>query len=156
RRAAPAEGGAQTGHRGAMSYARLVADRDHPEAAGEQLLEQVVLFVVERRAAQVRDRRALHEGLAVARFLEVAIARAPDAIGDHAHRRLETDLLPLARVRGAVLHARRPGGMREQLERRSAFRTQVSLGDRRLGVALDGDQASLAMEDQLSAADAAV
>ena len=61
RRAAAPERGAQTGHRGAMSYPGLVADGDHPEAAGEQLLDQVVLFVVERRAAQVRDRRALHQ-----------------------------------------------------------------------------------------------
>jgi hypothetical protein len=33
RRAAPAEGGAQTGHRAAMSYPRLVFDRDDSQAA---------------------------------------------------------------------------------------------------------------------------
>ena len=49
---AAAERGAQTGHRGGVSYPRLVLDRDHAQAGREQLLDQVVLLVVERRAAQ--------------------------------------------------------------------------------------------------------
>jgi len=35
---AAAERGAQTGHRGAVSYPRLVLDRHHAQAAAEQLL----------------------------------------------------------------------------------------------------------------------
>ena len=50
-----AERGAQTGHRGAVSYPRLVFDRHHPQPAAEQLLDQVVLFVVDRRPAQGAD-----------------------------------------------------------------------------------------------------
>src|SRR4029453_5998347 len=61
RRAAAPERGAQTGHRGAMSYPGLVADRHHPQAAAEELLDQVVLFVVERRTAEVGHVGALHE-----------------------------------------------------------------------------------------------
>ena len=57
RRAAASERGAQTGHGGAMSYTGLVADANHAQTAGEQLLDQVVLFVVEGRAAEVRDWR---------------------------------------------------------------------------------------------------
>ena len=34
---------------------------DHAQAAGEQLLDEIVLFVVERRSAEVGDRRALHQ-----------------------------------------------------------------------------------------------
>src|SRR5438270_19129 len=51
RRTASSERGPQTGDRGAMSYAGLVLDLDDAER-GQQLLDQVVLFVVERRAAE--------------------------------------------------------------------------------------------------------
>ena len=54
RRAAASERGAQTGHRGAMSNAGLVLDL-HDAERGVELLHQVVLFVVERRAAEARD-----------------------------------------------------------------------------------------------------
>ena len=53
---AAAERGAQTGHRGAMSYPGLVLDRDHSQSAAEQLLDQVVLLVVDRRPAEGTDR----------------------------------------------------------------------------------------------------
>ena len=56
-RAAAAERGAQTGHRGAVSYARLVLDLDDAEAVNSFLM-QVVLLVVQRGAAEVRDARA--------------------------------------------------------------------------------------------------
>src|SRR4029079_5872902 len=52
--AAPARG-AQTGDRRAVSYAGLVLDLDDAER-GVQLLDEVVLLVVERRSAEVRDR----------------------------------------------------------------------------------------------------
>jgi hypothetical protein len=35
RSSAPAEGGAQTGHRAAMSYPSLVGHTDHAQASGE-------------------------------------------------------------------------------------------------------------------------
>jgi hypothetical protein len=57
RRPAAPERGAQTGHRGAVSYPRLIADRHHPKPAGVELFQEVVLFVVEGRAAEMCDRR---------------------------------------------------------------------------------------------------
>src|SRR4029453_18082429 len=50
-RAAPTERGPQTGDGRGVSYAGLVLDLDRPER-GEQLLDQVVLFIVEGRPAQ--------------------------------------------------------------------------------------------------------
>src|SRR4051794_21873957 len=54
RRAAATEAGSQTGNRAAVSYPRLVLDLQSAER-GEQLLDEVVLFVVQRRAAEARD-----------------------------------------------------------------------------------------------------
>src|SRR5437588_9216784 len=53
RSSAPAEGGAQTGHRAAMSYPRLVGHTNHPQAANEQFFDQIIFFVVERGAAEM-------------------------------------------------------------------------------------------------------
>ena len=50
-----AERGAQTGHRGAMSYSRLVFDRHDPQSAAEQLFNEVVFFVVDGGPAQRTD-----------------------------------------------------------------------------------------------------
>src|SRR4051794_21278732 len=129
--AAAAERGAQTGHRGAMSYPGLIADRDHAEAGGEQLLDQVVLFVVAGRAAEMGDGRELHRRLAVDLLDERAFARGPNAIGDHVHRRFELELLPRGRVRGAVLHRGQAVGMRDELVTGGAFRAEMAGGDRR-------------------------
>src|SRR3712207_7064031 len=52
--AAAPERGPQTGDRGGVSYAGLVLDLDRAERRPE-LLEQVVLLVVERGAAQVGE-----------------------------------------------------------------------------------------------------
>jgi hypothetical protein len=53
-RAAAAERGPQTGTRGAVSNTSLVLDL-HDSQTGEQLLDQIVLLVIERRPAEVRD-----------------------------------------------------------------------------------------------------
>ncbi len=47
-----AERGAQTGHRGGVSYPRLVLDRHHAQPAAEEFLDEVVLFVVDGRPAE--------------------------------------------------------------------------------------------------------
>jgi hypothetical protein len=39
RSSAPAKGGAQTGHRAAMSYPGLVGHTDHAQASGEQFFD---------------------------------------------------------------------------------------------------------------------
>jgi hypothetical protein len=38
-----------------MSYTRLVLDRDHPQSAAEQLLDEIGLLVVQRGPAQRAD-----------------------------------------------------------------------------------------------------
>ena len=61
RGAAAAERCAQTGHSGAMSYPRLIADANHAQPGGEQLFDEVIFFVVESRSAQVSNRGRLHQ-----------------------------------------------------------------------------------------------
>ena len=47
--------GAQTGHSGAVSYTGLVADTNHAQTRGKELLDHVILFVVQSRAAEMSD-----------------------------------------------------------------------------------------------------
>src|SRR5499427_9906146 len=56
RSSAPAEGGAQTGHRAAMSYPGLVGHTDHSQASSEEFFDQIIFFVIERGAAEMADR----------------------------------------------------------------------------------------------------
>src|SRR5205807_7744242 len=53
--AAPSEGRAQTGHGRAVSYTSLSADADHAQPGGKQCFDQIVLFIVESRTAQMGD-----------------------------------------------------------------------------------------------------
>src|SRR5207247_9381295 len=55
RSSAAAEGGAQTGHRAAMSYPRLVGNTDHPQAGGKKFFYEIIFFVVERGAIEIAD-----------------------------------------------------------------------------------------------------
>src|SRR5215470_14897917 len=57
RSSASSEGGAQTGHRAAMSYAGLVGHADHAQASGEKLFDKIIFFVIQRRASEMTDRR---------------------------------------------------------------------------------------------------
>ena len=56
RSSAPAKGGAQTGHRAAMSYPGLVGYTHHAQASGEQFFNEIIFLVIERRAAEMADR----------------------------------------------------------------------------------------------------
>ena len=75
RGAASSERGPQTGDRGAVSYAGLVLDLDDAER-GEELLDQVVLLVVERRAAEVARSPACGARLARRRLVLPGLRRA--------------------------------------------------------------------------------
>ena len=86
RRRPPAtERSAQTGHRGAMSYPGLVADRDNAQSAGESFSSGSSLHcpASRRRGARI-DGHCM--SAAVACLLEMALARGPHAIGHHVHR----------------------------------------------------------------------
>src|SRR5437763_15224433 len=65
RSSAAAEGGAQTGHRAAMSYPRLVGYADHPQAEGEQFSDEIIFFVIERSSAEMTDSRRVIDRRAV-------------------------------------------------------------------------------------------
>ena len=79
RRAASSERGPQTGDRGAVSYAGLVLDL-HDAERRHQLLDQVVLFVVERRAAEVADRHRAIRRVALLRLRPPSSRRASSTI----------------------------------------------------------------------------
>src|SRR6266480_4433220 len=74
RSSAPAEGGAQTGHRAAMSYPRLVGYADHPQAESEKFSDKIVFFDIERGAAEMTDRGRVIDGHAVLFVDECAFA----------------------------------------------------------------------------------
>src|SRR5262245_1594088 len=62
---APAEGGAQTGHRAAMSYSGLVGHTDHAQASGEKFFDEIILFVIQCGTAEVTYRRCVIDRNAV-------------------------------------------------------------------------------------------
>src|SRR5438270_12154429 len=86
RSSAPAEGGAQTGHRAAMSYPRLVGYADHPQAESEKFSDKIIFFDVERRTAEVTDRGGVIDRDAIFFMNERALARLPNAIRQHVQR----------------------------------------------------------------------
>src|SRR5260370_8732372 len=91
-----------------MSYAGLVLDRQRRHG-GEELLDQVVLLGIQRRAAQEVDAQRPLEQLPVLVLLLPGLRTGADhAVGDHVRRLLERDVLPLAASRPAVLDARFP------------------------------------------------
>ena len=97
RSSAPAEGGAQTGHRAAMSYPGLVGHTDHAQASGEKLFDEIIFFVIERRAAEMTYRRRVIDRNAVLLVHKRALARFPNTLGHHVHRALERNLRPFFR-----------------------------------------------------------
>jgi hypothetical protein len=68
-----------------MSYAGLIAETNHPQPGREQLLDEIILFDIEGRATEVRNRSGLHEHFAVASLLKGSIARFPQTLRNHVH-----------------------------------------------------------------------
>src|SRR6266542_4199183 len=77
RSSAAAEGGAQTGHRAAMSYPRLVGHTDHAQAGGEKFFYEIIFFVIERGAAEMADRCGVIDIRSVGLPNECALSRLP-------------------------------------------------------------------------------
>src|SRR4029453_8321008 len=92
---APAEGGAQTGDRAAMSYAGLVGYTDHAQASGEKLFDEIIFFVINLRASEMTYRRGVIDRNTVLLVHERALSRFPHAVGNHVHSVLERNLCPL-------------------------------------------------------------
>src|SRR5690606_34951311 len=148
--------GSQTGNGGGVSNAGLILDL-HRAERGEQLLDQVVLLVVEGGAAEAREAHRPPDPQPVLGLpLPAGAARLDHPVGDHVHRRVEVEALPLGAVRAAVedpVLPCRPGG---QLEGGRALRAQPPPADRRVRVALDLDDLAVLDVDVLPAADRAV
>src|SRR5438876_6263638 len=139
RSSAPAEGGAQTGYRAAMSYPRLVGHTDYAQAGGEKFFDEIIFFVIERGAAEMADRcgvidiRSVHLSatgrIRCGELDECTLARFPNAIRHHIHRTIERDFRPILRARRAIFYFGLTSRMSEQLVRGGAFWTKVSLTD---------------------------
>src|SRR4029453_13544405 len=74
---APAEGGAQTGHRAAMSYTGLVGQTDHAQGSGEKLFDEIILFVIQCRTAEMTYRRCVIDRNAILLFHKWAFGGFP-------------------------------------------------------------------------------
>src|SRR5579884_1702908 len=138
-RAAASERGSQTGNRRAVSYTCLIAEAHHPQAAGEELFYEIVLFVVERSATEMADRLRLHHRMSIFFFFESGFARFPEPVSDHIHRLLQIERLPFAGIGPAIFHLRLARWAGDQLKAVGAFGTEMSPRDRRLGITLNAD-----------------
>src|SRR5829696_4970177 len=153
---APTVRDAQTGHRGAVSYACLVGDPQEPQRV-EELGYEVVLLVVYGGPADGGDRRRVAELLASLVLLSpTLVARLLHPGGDHAERFFEVEVLPPVGVGTPILHLR-PAVRRDvQTETRRAFRAQRTRVYGAVRVALDVYDPSVAVVDERGAADGAV
>src|SRR5438270_7940996 len=99
---ASAKRGPQTGDRGRVSNTGLIFYLHYAEAS-EQLLNQVILFVIERRAAQVSDtERTSNRERFIIFVLPVLVTSFFHARRNHLHRLLERDFFPCRAVRFPV------------------------------------------------------
>ena len=94
--------------------------------------------------------------LPLVRLLPALAAGVEHAVGDHLHRRVEVEVLPLRPVRTAVPDRRDPGRAGDQRLARAALGAQPAAVDRRVRVALDLDDLLVLHVDVLRAADGAV
>src|SRR5829696_1361869 len=150
--AAPTVRDAQTGHRGAVSYPRLVRDPHEPQRV-EELGDEVVLLIVDRGASDGG------QGHGAVQLLALRVFRFPgllpgllDPRGDHIERLLEREVFPLARVRPAVADLG-PAVRRDvHTEGGRALRTERARVYGAVRVPLDVHNAPVAVVDERRAA----
>src|SRR5215210_7691316 len=154
--AAPTVRDAQTGHRSTVSYSCLVRYSYEPHRV-EELGDEVVLLVVYRRAPDGGDghRAAYLHALLVGVF-PVLVARLLEPVGDHVHRLVERQLLPLLGVGPAVLDLRPAVRRVHHPVDSRALGTQGTGVDGAIRVALYVYDAAVAVVDQGRAANRAV
>src|SRR5918997_1274163 len=154
--AAPTVRDAQTGHRGAVSYTRLVGDLGKPHGV-EQLGDEVILLVVYRRAADGGDRkRAVELPALLVCLLKGLVARPLDPVGDHIHRLVQGELLPLLGVGPTVLDLGPAVRRVDHPEGRRALGAQGAGVYRAVGVTLNVYDASVPAIDECRATHRAV
>ncbi len=134
--AAAPERRAQPHHGRAVADAGLVLDLHHAERR-QQLLDEVVLLVVQRGAAQAGDAHGPGGAPAVLLPLPGLAPGRDDPVGDHVHGGGQVDRLPVGRAWCAVEGVVLPAGVGGELEAGRALRAQPPAADRRVGVALD-------------------
>src|SRR5919201_6033602 len=157
RRPTPAETCPQTGDGRTMSYAGLVLDRYHAQAAGEQLLDQVVLLVIHGCAAQGCDGGGVIDQFALRRPLdERPVTGFFDQVRDPIQRPLQRPVFPVVGIRGAVANGGDAIGIDDVLKRRGALGAERALVDGGVRVTFDVDDPLVLDVDQLAAADRAV
>jgi hypothetical protein len=139
-----------------MSYPGLVGHTDHAQASGKQFFNEIIFFVVERSAAEMANGSGVIDSRSIDLPNECAFARFPDAFGHRVHRAIKRHFSPFLGARRAVLHFCFAPGMREQLIGCGAFRTKISLTDRRLLITFDRNQFPVLVINQLPAADATI
>src|ERR1700735_229037 len=139
-----------------MSYSGLIADAHHAQARREEFLDEIIFFVVERRAAQVRHRLVLHQALAVLLFYEILVPAFPQPISDHIHRLFEVELFPFGPVWPSIAYFPKALRVRRQFIARGPFWAEPSARKRRRRVALNRNELIAFVKDKLSAADRTV
>ena len=82
--------------------------------------------------------------------------RFPNTLSHRVHRLVERHFSPFLLARRAILHFRFASRMGKQLVRGRAFRAKIPLANRTFRIALDRNQLSVLMVDQLSATNSAV
>ena len=153
--ATASEGGAEPGHGGAVADPRLVLDAHHTEA-GEQLLDEVVLLVVQGGAAEAGDAHGAVDGRPAVLPLPGFPAGADHPVRDHVHGGFQVEGFPLGPVRPAVQHLVAARGAGGQLEGGRTLGAESPAAHRRVGVTLDLHDPLVLDVHLLSAADGAV
>src|SRR6185437_9209969 len=114
---------------GGVSYPRLVLDLDRAQR-GEQLLDQVVLFVVQGGAAEAGEPEGPPGPVAVHVPLPAVPAGGQDPVGDHVHRRIQVKVLKFGAERAAVSHLVYPRASRGELQAGRSLGTQAAAAPR--------------------------
>src|SRR5205809_6727376 len=153
---ASATGGAQTGHRAAVSYPGLVGHTDHAQASGEKFFDEIIFFVIECGAAEMADRSRVIDCCPVLPSDEGALTRLPGAFCYHVHRAIQRNFRPLFRARRAIFYFRLALRMSEQLIRRRTLWAKIPLANGTFRVALDRNQLPIFVINQLSTTHAAI
>ena len=121
-----------------------------------ELLHQVVLFVVQRRAAQAGDAQgAVQVSALLVGVLPGAGPGVQHPIDDHVDRGVQVQVLPLGTVRAPVPNRGHPAGRGDQRQRRGALGAQPAAADGGVRIALDVGHPAAGAEHPLSAADRA-
>jgi hypothetical protein len=139
-----------------VSYTGLIFYLYDAES-GEELLDEVIFFVVEGGAAEVGDGHRAPEWLAFfGLVLPMFVASFFDAGGHHVHGLIERDLLPRLRVWAPVEDVMDAMGSGYKLECCGTFRAEAAVRDGRARVAFNVDDLFILDVHLLAAADSAV